>query len=202
MILMLRFFFCASLIAFLWIVGLLWYVAAMPNTPAPDDAHAEAIVVLTGGKGRLEEGFRRLASDAAPIMFVSGAGDDVRTGDLIRPLPPELQKKVRALGAPAIVLGYRARNTIGNAEETQSWLNQNPKKSILLVTSHYHMPRALSEFYSVMPDLHIIAAPVIADDFPESWWQDKNSRDLALSEYHKFIASKLRHFFVFVAQPQ
>jgi uncharacterized SAM-binding protein YcdF (DUF218 family) len=188
---------CLFLCGFFWLASLLWYVSMMPSKPAASDMRAEAIVVLTGGKGRLEEGFRRLADGAAPMLFISGVGHEVRIGDLTRNLPDDLQKKLRTLPAKSIVLGNKARNTIGNAEETMAWLQDHPKTSVLLVTSHYHMPRSLSEFHALMPGLLVVPIPVVDDDFTNQWWRDDKSRELALSEYHKYVASKLRHWFMY-----
>ncbi|MDX2112718.1 MAG: YdcF family protein [Alphaproteobacteria bacterium] len=185
-----------ALCAGAWLAGLVWFAAQIPSAPAPADAKAAAIVALTGGKGRLEEGFQRLAAGSAPVLFISGVGDDVRVIDLLRPLPDALQTRLRALPKSSIVLGHHARNTIGNAEETMRWLSRDPKSSILLVTSDYHMPRSLSEFSSLMPSLAITPVPVLADASERPWWSNDGSRELVLSEYHKFLASKIRHWLV------
>jgi uncharacterized SAM-binding protein YcdF (DUF218 family) len=196
--LLLQTFACMALCFLLWLGGLFWFVQGMPQQPLSRPAQADAIVVLTGGKGRLEEGFRLLAAQAAPRLFISGVGDEVGLADLFQPLPGELRAQVRKVSPAAISLGHRARNTIGNAEETREWLEGKPVRSILLVTSNYHMPRSINEFAEVLPQLSVIPAPVFSDEFPARWWEASGSRELALSEYHKFLAGSFRHWFLSV----
>ncbi len=191
-----RMFGSLMLCAATWLAGLFWFASQIPDTQPPEQINAEAIVALTGGKGRIEEGLSRLAEGAAPILFISGVGDDVRVMDLIRPLPAPLQTALSALPAGSIELGRHARNTIGNAEETQRWLEKRPVRSILLVTSDYHMPRSLSEFQHLMPHIAITPVAILADDSERPWWRAQSSRQLVLSEYHKYLASKIRHWLV------
>ena len=74
-------------------------------------------------------------------------------------------------------------------------------QSILLVTSNYHLLRSVNEFEELMPGLNITPVPVISDDFNiDNWWQNAESRRLLLSEYHKYLASELRHWFVSVVR--
>jgi uncharacterized SAM-binding protein YcdF (DUF218 family) len=91
-----------------------------------------------------------------------------------------------------------AENTIGNAAETVLWLNHEHYSSIRLVTSGYHMPRSVAEFQEVAPGLIIIPAPVFGEEFAQSWWRTEDGRALIFSEYHKYLASKFRHWLVSV----
>ena len=81
-------------------------------------------------------------------------------------------------------LGHKALTTYGNANETQEWITANKVKSIRLVTSGYHMGRALLEFKRVMPDLKIIPHPVEETDYGVLNWK---FWELAFSEYHKIL---------------
>jgi uncharacterized SAM-binding protein YcdF (DUF218 family) len=181
---------------FLWGAGLFWFLAQIPNTPSQKTQPAEAIVVLTGGSGRIEQGFRLLAAGSAPRLFITGAGDDVRVQDVLRQAPPEI---LTSLNPTHITLGKQAENTIGNAEETAVWLRANHANRIYLVTSSYHIPRSISEFKTLMPTLEILPSPVFTDDFSlTDWWKKEDSRALVFSEYHKYLASKLRHLLLSV----
>jgi uncharacterized SAM-binding protein YcdF (DUF218 family) len=154
-------------------------------------------VVLTGGKGRLEEGFEQLIAHPSSRLFISGVGENVKTEELIEQMPSALRQRLRTIPKQHISLGHRARNTIGNAEETREWLKSNSSTHIMLVTSNYHMPRSLSEFHALMPHIDIAPVPVFSDDVVlTQWWADNDSREVIFSEYHKYIASKLRHWFV------
>lgn len=184
------FFICIAL----WLSGLLWFVQTIPTASASLPVSADAIIVLTGGKGRLEHGLQLLADRKAPVLFISGVGKNVTVGDLLLQARGELGKTIRKLPESAIILGREAENTIGNAEETARWIQSRKPKSIILVTANYHMPRSISEFTELMPDLTLHTSPVFPDDFDLSrWWLNADNRSLVLSEYHKYIAGKLRH---------
>ena len=55
-----------------------------------------------------------------------------------------------------LTLGYGADDTAGNARETAEWMAREKLASLILVTSNFHMPRALLEFHAAMPDVDII----------------------------------------------
>lgn len=187
------FLFCLCL----WLGGLAWFVLHIPQTPVAENAKADAIVVLTGGSGRLEYGLKLLADGKAKALFISGVKEGVTADTLLRHAGVKLGKSAQS----AIFLGYEAENTIGNAQETMRWLHQSGYGTILLVTANYHMPRSIVEFQRAAGDLTIIPAPVFPDNFTLSgWWSDTNSRILVLSEYHKFLAGILRHWFVFATR--
>lgn len=180
-----------SLFAFFafWAGGLAWYGNQMITLEKQaEPARADAIVVLTGGKGRLEYGLQLLAAHKGRLMFVSGVHGKIGILDLLRAMPKDIQASISVLDLASITLGRQAENTIGNAEETVRWINSNKITSIILVTANYHMPRSLSEFKEIMPEVAIIPAPVV---YPYDY-------HLLLSEYHKYLASKFRHWLVSV----
>jgi uncharacterized SAM-binding protein YcdF (DUF218 family) len=182
-------FFCFLFLLAFWLSGFGWFLAQIPNKKSDfSENSADAIVVLTGGAGRLEYGLKLLQENKAQIMFISGVGDNVKLGELYR--NSRISKKL----AEKISLGHIARNTIGNAEETADWLSDKNYKKILLVTSDYHIPRSSLEFAEILPNITIIPAPVLVDD------KTADEKGLTISEYNKYLASKLRHLFVSVME--
>lgn len=182
-----------------WMGGLGWFMQSIPSKNADPLPAADCIVLLTGGKGRLETALKLLAEDKGKELFISGAGKQVALADLIGRSSPATQLALRQRfgGKPPVTLGREAENTIGNSEETAKWLAGTDHKSLLLVTSNYHMPRSLNEFRERMPQMQIIPAPVFPEDFSdEGGIQDEQNRALLMSEYHKFIASELRHAYL------
>ncbi len=175
------------LVLSIWAAGFLWFYNNVPQEKKifPPNT-ADAIIVLTGGNNRLEYGLELLANNAADTLFVSGVGTNVGVDDILRQVPNNIRSKI---SAKQIIIGGKAENTIGNAQEVQEWLekpiNGSEYKKIILVTSSYHMPRSVLEFSSLMPELSIITAPVITND-----------NELVFSEYNKYLASKLRHLFI------
>lgn len=180
-----------------WLAGMFWFASQIPMQPADQVPAAEAIVVLTGGSGRLEYGFQLLAEGRGQALFVSGVYQASRP-ELLRKAPAEIQPVIFALPKAAITFGRQAENTIGNAEETANWVHEQKFRRILLVTSNYHMPRALAEFEVLMPEVTLLPAPVFPEEFAlKGWWLlNAYTRDLVLSEYHKLLAGKLRHWLV------
>ncbi len=185
---------CFAFLAALWLGGLIWFSTLIPLTPSPDPAHADAIVVLTGGKNRLEYGLQLLAAGKADKLFISGVHEAITESQLVQLAPPELRKKVTQMDEGAITLGRQAWNTIGNAEETKRWLQDQHISSILLVTSNYHMPRSYYEFRHLVKGVSIIPMPVPADDYnPATWFLTDHYRLLVFLEYHKYMASMVRN---------
>lgn len=177
----------------IWAGGLIWFYSQVPQTKKDfSNNSAYAVVILTGGNNRLEYGLDLLANNAAEIAFISGVGKNVSIDDILRQAPVNIRKKI---SPEQIILGHQAENTIGNAQEVKEWLKDSTanieKIKIILVTSNYHIPRSLLEFSSLMPDLTVITAPVIADD-----------NEMIFSEYHKYLASKLRHLFISTTKAQ
>src|SRR5205085_9290469 len=103
----------------LWLAGLVWFVASSYwIRPDPSNTTA-AIVVVTGGRLRLEAGLELLAAGKAKKLFISGVNERVDRDELLRghgPLPEN--------AACCIVLGHAADNTFGNARETADWMHE------------------------------------------------------------------------------
>lgn len=171
----------------LWLLQLQLFTSQIPQTKTTlPETSEDAIVVLTGGNSRLEYGLRLLAENKGEVLFISGVGDKVTIADILQQAPDDVRKKINESD---IVIGHQAENTIGNALEIKEWLEKSNYKKIILVTSNYHIPRSLLELSTAMPDISITTAPVIASD-----------NEMLLSEYHKYLASKLRHLFVSATQ--
>lgn len=172
----------------LWLVGLAWFVASSVLVTVDRAYPADAIVVLTGGRLRLEAGLALLAEGRAKKLFVSGVNPLVDRDALLRALGPAAERE-----ACCIVIGHAADNTLGNARETASWMHEEGYRSLRLVTSWYHMRRSLLEFSRAMPHLTIIAHPVFAPHAdPEGWHGWLAAVPLVVGEYHKYLAAWLR----------
>src|SRR5712671_1149956 len=140
-----------------WLCGLGFFVASSLWMGVDRSTPTDAIVVLTGGRLRLETGVELLAAGKAKKLFVSGVNQRVDRDELLRPLGPSAQR-----AACCIVLGHEADNTFGNARETAAWMHEEGYRSLRLVTSWYHMRRSLLEFERALPDARIVAHPVFA----------------------------------------
>lgn len=181
------------LVAMVWLGSFLWFITQIPTQPSPP-SQADAIVVLTGGSGRIELGIDLLMAEKGKQLFVSGAHQEVSYADIVRLTPRKNREMVRQSVGHEIILGNNAENTIGNAQEVKQWLDTTRYQRVLLVTSNYHMPRSLSEFAELMPERTFIPMPVVPANTGFFWWLGTEYRSLVYSEYYKYIISKLRHW--------
>jgi uncharacterized SAM-binding protein YcdF (DUF218 family) len=177
-----------------WIIGLVAFVARIPVPDEVASEPADAVVVLTGGGGRLETGLALLEQGHARKLFVSGVHEDVDVAMLLASLaadgvpPPDA-----ATVACCIQLGYSAADTRGNAEETAAWIRAEHFASLSLVTADYHMPRSLLEFHRAMPEIRILPYPVFPEQVRrEGWWRWPGTTSLLIREYNKYLVALAR----------
>jgi uncharacterized SAM-binding protein YcdF (DUF218 family) len=177
-----------STFAVLWCVGLLFFASLMPVAVDEPTARTGAIVVLTGGSGRLRQGLQLLADQRARKLFVSGVYRGIDVAELLQVSqhsPEELEC--------CVFIGYEADDTRGNAGETAAWIRDQKLLSLRLVTATYHMPRSMLEFRRAMPTIEIIPHPVFPETFKRAdWWLWPGSASLVISEYVKYLIASLR----------
>jgi uncharacterized SAM-binding protein YcdF (DUF218 family) len=145
----LRFF---SILLLFYLLGFIIFSVTL-GSPAGAQ-RTDAVVVITGGSGRIEHGVDALTKGYARRMLISGTDPSVTKADLARRLGGS-----RRLLACCVDLGSESVDTRSNAEETRRWLDKHRYKSFRLVTSDWHMRRARYEFrrvmkgnYTVLPD--------------------------------------------------
>ncbi len=159
-------------------------VTDAPETPS----RADGIVVLTGGAARIDMGLTLLAREKGGRLLISGVNPKTTRS--------EIQANNTANAAMfecCIDLGREARTTIGNASETAEWIRQHKFDSVIVVTSSYHMPRAMMEFRRLLEDVDLTAYPVVANGRRlDRWWADMAVFRLLLSEYSKYALAFLR----------
>lgn len=172
----------------LWLGGLASFVASSLMLRTDPSVPTDAIVVLTGGRLRLETGLQLFAAGAAKKLFVSGVNQRVDRDELLRALGHAAER-----AQCCIALGHAADNTVGNARETASWMQEEGYLSLRLVTSWYHMRRSLLEFGRAMPQITIVAHPVFVHHLePEHWWSWHGAPLLIIGEYDKYLFAWIR----------
>ena len=172
-----------AVVCAIWFSGLLWFSTQVPNGGEAPATRTDAIVVLTGGTGRLDMGLLLLEKNFATHLFVSGVARGVDVATLLR----VAQRAPKELEC-CISVGYRADDTAGNAAETAGWVDKRGFESIRLVTASYHMPRSLIVFRHAMPEIRIIPHPVYPPQFKRSrWWLWPGTATLLASEFNKYV---------------
>ena len=177
------------LIVGFWIAGLVLFYRSIPASPPNAVTTTDAIVVMTGGSGRLDKGLDLLAAKRAQKLFVSGVYRGVDVARLL-----EISRRLPEDFICCVAVGHSAVSTSGNATETAAWIERNGYRSLSLVTANYHMPRSMLEFRHAMPEIVIVPHPVFPEQFKrERWWAWPGSTSLVVTEYMKFIMAWLRH---------
>lgn len=132
-----------GLIALVWCLGFAVFMLLLPR-PLEGNT-TDAIVVPTGGAGRIDRGIALLQARQARRMLVTGVAPGVRPIDLAREY-----RTPAALFACCIDLGADAVDTRSNGEETAAWVKTHGYRTIRLVTSDWHVPRARMELSAAM----------------------------------------------------
>ncbi len=149
---------------------------------------ADAIVVLAGGKGRVDEGVRLFREGRATYLFFIGVDPTVRKSDLYRPRPGDPSSE-------RVVLENVSRNTLENAIYGRDVILRQKVGTVLLITSRYHMKRSAILFRNALPkDVAIYPYPVDTKNLKEAWWNHGGSFSLLFSEFYKYCM--FRGFFM------
>lgn len=170
----------------LLVAGFIWFWLASVSVAQPDNAKADAVVVLTGGHDRISRGVRLLEAGAGKRLLISGVFKRT-TATRLRQLTGAKQD----LFACCVDLDYRSRNTRDNASETRRWAEEKGFTSLIVVTSNYHILRAIMELKYAFPKAELIASPVSSDKGNSPWANPVNMR-LWISEYVKYLLALVR----------
>lgn len=164
-----------AILAIAWSLGFAVFMLALPG---PLEATTtDAIVVPTGGPGRIDRGLDLLARRQAKRMLVTGVGPGVRAIDLAR-----ANKASTRLFACCVDLGADAVDTRSNAEETATWVRRHDYRTIRLVTSDWHLTRARMELAAVVGPHVVILGDGVASD---------PRLGMLVNEYNKLILRRV-----------
>jgi uncharacterized SAM-binding protein YcdF (DUF218 family) len=167
--------------------GFGWFLWSLPADEIVLQRDADGIVVLTGGASRIADAIELLAAGHGKRLLISGANRATTSGEISR-LNPDFGNIVSCC-----VDFDRSLNTLGNAIETRHWAQSRGFRSLIVVTSNYHMPRAMAEISHQLPDVALLPFPVIADKLhAEPWWTRGTMMKLMFSEYLKYVAARMR----------
>lgn len=180
-----RRFFAGTLmlLVLLYFGGFIVFVTMLDRQPPSDPPAADAIVALTGGEGRIAEAYKLLEDARGKRLLITGVHPEVK-GNALRQLLPSNASKFEC----CVDIGRQAENTVGNASETAEWVARHNYRSIILVTSTYHMPRARLELSRAMPHVDIDPYPVVQNTLHlDGWWDFPGTSRLLFSEYSKYM---------------
>jgi uncharacterized SAM-binding protein YcdF (DUF218 family) len=169
-------------------IGFVGFLSQLRTGELKPAKNADGIVVLTGGSSRVSDAMELLAGGYGKRLLISGVHPTNGTSDISRSLPDS-----QGLLGCCVDLDRSAVNTRSNAVETRRWARERGFKSLIVVTSNYHMPRAIVELSHEMPEIELIPFAVIGDKWrDEPWWTSGTTLRLLLSEYAKYVAAEIR----------
>lgn len=174
------------------LAGFLVFTAQIAAREPSSVRTADAIVVLTGGASRIPDAMALLAEGHGGRLLITGV-NPATSPEMLRGSLPESDRE--RLIACCVDLGHKALNTLGNAIEAAEWTRAKRFRSILVVTSSWHMPRALLELERALPEVEFVAYPVVTTRMQaEEWWRDPPTLRLIFKEYIKYVmaAAKIR----------
>jgi uncharacterized SAM-binding protein YcdF (DUF218 family) len=170
-------------------IGFVAFLSQVRGVEIQPAHNADGIVVLTGGSSRVSDAMELLAAGYGKRLLISGVHPTNAASDISRSLPDNHQALVNC----CVDLDRSAVNTRSNAAETRRWAHERGFKSLIVVTSNYHMPRAIVELSHAMPDIELIPFAVVGDKWrDEPWWMGGGTLRLLLSEYIKYVAAEVR----------
>jgi uncharacterized SAM-binding protein YcdF (DUF218 family) len=168
--------------------GFFWFVAQIQTEEVTLDRDADGIVVLTGAASRIPDGIELLAAEHAKRLLITGVHRATSASEIAR-LTPFYKKYFSC----CIDLDRSALNTFGNALEARRWARERNFNSLIVVTSNWHMPRAMVELEHQLPDVRLIPFPVISKMVKtEPWWQNVETARFLFAEYLKYLFALTR----------
>ncbi len=168
--------------------GFCWFVLTIPSEEVTLDRKADGIVVLTGAASRIPDAIELLAAERGKRLLISGVHRATSAREIARLTP--LYSKFFSC---CIDLDRSALNTFGNAIEAKRWAREHNFNSLIVVTSNWHMPRAMAELAHQLPDVALISFPVISPKVKdEPWWSNLDTARLLFAEYLKYLFALTR----------
>lgn len=169
-----------------WCVGLILFTRMIPSAPFEAIRTTDGIAVFTGGKTRLNVAIELFQQGKARYLLISGVNPDATFPEVVDQM----------VDTSRVTLGYKALDTVGNAQETAAWALTHNIKTLRLITSNYHMPRSLFELRHLLPGVEIVPYPVVGKSFLKAkWWLDPHALRLVIQEYNKFLFALIRRPF-------
>jgi uncharacterized SAM-binding protein YcdF (DUF218 family) len=165
--------------------GFSLFIWRVPKAEVTLGRNADGIVVVTGGALRIADAIELLAAGRGKRLLISGVHPTTTIREIAR-LMPEYEPLIFC----CVDLDHSAVNTVGNAVETQHWVKALGFRSLIVVTSNYHMPRTMAELAWHLPEVELIPFPVVTMHAGPVWTMA--SARLLFSEYLKSIFSQIR----------
>ena len=144
------------------VITLIWWLILIFNTfpkkyyftDSVSSKYNSAIIVLTGGKGRIEKGIDLYKNGHGSFLFISGVFHESELE-----IKQQIERQVFNHNC-CVVDDKNATSTLENAFEVKNWLAENPEiENLILVSSYYHLPRSFIIFSNTIGEKKIFLSP-------------------------------------------
>ncbi len=184
-------FFVLVAAGMFFMAGFIRFSVTVANYDNKGDHRADGIVVLTGGKSRIETGLDLLQQGRGKRMLISGVNPETSENAIVARFSDNSD-----LFLCCIDLDRIAMDTTQNGREAAKWIKNQGFKSVLVVTSDYHMPRGLLEMSRAISDVSLVPFVARSDQEPiRSGFGNPGHLRNMVSEYFKFIAVSINSRF-------
>ena len=135
------------------IITLIWWLILIFNTfpkkyyftDSVSSKYNSAIIVLTGGKGRIQKGIDLYKNNHGSFLVISGVFHESELE-----IKQQIERQVLNHNC-CVVYDKNATSTFENAFEVKNWLVENPEiDNLILVSSYYHLPRGYVIFNNIV----------------------------------------------------
>ena len=168
--------------------GFFWFTSQIAPEEVQLERNADGIVALTGAASRIPDAIELLAAERGKRLLITGVHRATSAKEIAR-LTPLYAKYFSC----CIDLDRSALNTFGNALEARRWAREHNFNSLIVVTSNWHMPRAMAEIRHQLPDATLIPYPVISEKVKtEPWWSNTGTARFLAAEYLKYLFALTR----------
>jgi uncharacterized SAM-binding protein YcdF (DUF218 family) len=168
--------------------GFFWFASHIAPEEPTLERNADGIVALTGAASRIPDAIELLAAERGKRLLITGVHRATSASEIAR-LTPLYAKYFSC----CIDLDRSALNTFGNALEARRWAREHDFNSLIVVTSNWHMPRAMAEIAHQLPDVTLIPYPVISEKVKtEPWWSNLGTARFLAAEYLKYLFALAR----------
>lgn len=165
----------AAVAALVWALGFVWFAIVLPQPAA--ETPTDAVVVPTGGSGRIDRGLQLLREEKTQAMFVAGVDREVRSPEFAEGFDVE-----DALMECCVTLDTVSVDTKSNAREAAKWLAEKQYRSVRLVTSDWHIRRSALDLERATGGKVVILEDAVPTD---------PTFGMLFLEYHKLLARRV-----------
>jgi len=168
--------------------GFFWFAEQISADEVRLESKVDGIVALTGAASRIPDAIELLAAERGKRLLITGVHRATSAQEIAR-LTPLYSKYFTC----CIDLDRSALNTFGNALEAKRWAREHGFNSLIVVTSNWHMPRAMAEIEHQLPEVKLVPYPVISEKVKtEPWWSNTGTARFLVAEYLKYLFALVR----------